>query len=546
MNITEDESAHQVLAIVAESGYLAPRDLFICQEFCPSVFVSFEQKAFSWKKTSDRLQECQRYSSARVGSRKTFNFEKNEKLYKLACTTYAKQKLKLSDEDLKPLDFEMLYVKAARSYFRFYKRKDLFKTMLLKYGLDYIPHYDKQGNFDYIILPRCHHLYKERMEYLMHVFSFLDDIGFNLRRALFIRQNVHTRQFLQNGKDKKKMNAYANRLCAQNTYSVLKRAFPMISSKEISRLCEKMYDDPDIDTKTIIDSHTIDMTIQHHVRVRMQQISSSPLRCDLHRIVPISKLYDVHEDFTCMESYVQAYIQREKDIKESPLQRYFHSYVCPYINEKTLEIPMHELILQAQKYIQREEDLKKMEFMNEIKMRFPVKCMDLNVSLASLEQELRDIHDRSMHLEAKLREKNLELRGDSMICRDFIEKRRDDVEEVVAIMEEMHWFFTFTGYKYIIQDYYAEMRYYNSDSDDEIEWKSRGEISHECKKIAFRRFWQLRQRSLEEFDAAKVKVNPTWSTKKQEKHVESKKKLWMKIQKVKNAPIIERICQKYG
>lgn len=533
------DKAQLVLSLVAEGGYLAPRDLFVCQTFCPHVFVSLAQHAMAWKNTRDRFLST---ASEHVGESVSFIYPKKDKFRVLASTTFAKQKLKLTDEDLEPLDFEMVYIRAARDYFPFSHRRDLYERMLLKFGLDFLPDEKNEG----IILPRCARLYKTRWEYLMHIFSFLDE----MTRFGFLRQNAPTRAFLLNGKNKKKIQAYAQRLREENIYATLQQTFPAISRRERSTVCAKIYDHPHTDTASLLQEHRLYRQHQDALRARQHQVESSPYARELHRLIDPRRLYDVeHQDFVHLEAFARKYQQREADIHASPWREMLQTYVCPsYRIAQTLDISMEELNARARAYAQRHDDLHSSPWASDIKARFSLSvCMDLSVPLASLEDEVRQLKTRRAQLDARLREKGLAIRQDSTTCRDYIEKRRDDIDQVVAIMEEMHWFFTYTDYADIISSYYASFcdyrdYRYDSESDDEREWKSRGEISQECKARAFRKFWHLRHCSLEDDDH----VHPLWSQKTKQNYLKSRNAMRQKIHTAQNAPLLPRICQMYG
>ena len=99
----------------------------------------------------------------------------------------------------------------------------------------------------------------------------------------------------------------------------------------------------------------------------------------------------------------------------------------------------------------------------------------------------------------KLKIYGLNLRSDSTVCQDYINSRRDDIDEVVEIMREMHFFFTHTRYPQIIKKaydahfrnrntYYDEYSDDSFDSDDSHESLDRTGKSHNAKVNAMIHF----------------------------------------------------------
>jgi hypothetical protein len=68
------------------------------------------------------------------------------------------------------------------------------------------------------------------------------------------------------------------------------------------------------------------------------------------------------------------------------------------------------------------------------------------------------INRRRELLIEKLKEHNLTLRNDSVVCDDYINGLRDDIDEVVMIMVEMNYYMTKTNYKTIMNDLISDLK----------------------------------------------------------------------------------------
>ncbi len=54
---------------------------------------------------------------------------------------------------------------------------------------------------------------------------------------------------------------------------------------------------------------------------------------------------------------------------------------------------------------------------------------------------------------------DLELRDDSVLCKNYIEDDEGDVEKIASIMNEMDFYFTYTIYEHLISDYDYRRKY---------------------------------------------------------------------------------------
>lgn len=68
------------------------------------------------------------------------------------------------------------------------------------------------------------------------------------------------------------------------------------------------------------------------------------------------------------------------------------------------------------------------------------------------------INKRRELLIEKLKEHNLTLRNDSVVCDDYINGLRDDIDKVIMIMVEMNYYMTKTNYKSIMNELMSDFK----------------------------------------------------------------------------------------
>lgn len=543
------DTGNFVLGVVAENGYLPPRELCIIENFCPNVFSSPEQLSTSWKNTSQKTKEII-HGNKNKGRKIYFG---NCRISDIGSTTYAVNKLKIPENDLSCINYEDKYVSKARCYIPFYKKKDLFALMYGIHGDHFIPNYDECGNFQYITIPRSNE-HKDRQKYLDTLFSFIDEIDIcGIKRYFFIKNDQKCLAFLRNGKEKKSLQKYASLIKDNNAILCIKNEFPFMTMRQISYMCHNAF----LNKKTIIEiiqDKKKDIERKKKLAQKKEEVQKSKYSQIFGQYISDNDLYNTDISIEEHEIFIDRCKQREEEIDHSVLSYYIKRHVCK--DEQNLDISFAEIEKRAEKYRERYEEFEKSEYANYIRSYFSsTNYLDINVPFREFEEKAKKAIDRRSTLEKALHDKGLYLRADSSVCHDYLNFIRDDLDEVVGIMQEMDWFFKYTRYPLYIGRYYENLRDnrefydYDDDYDDDIDTKSRGEVSYDCKVQALRQFMGMRNKPRDEFyrqmeelrDEAYIQ-NPK-KQQRQYAYIDRKEKEYERVQAT---PILERVIRLYS
>ena len=556
-----DDKGHQVLSLLAENGFLEARDLFVCQHFIPQLFVSYEQIRTAWRNTSQRyyLTEYPYLAKYQSNLGENFDIPRDEKFDKLKSTTYAKQKLKLTEDDIEHLKYEFVYIKAASAYFPFYRRKDLFPLMYLKHGVDMIVDLDENNQINNIILPRNIQLYRSRFDNLMKLFSFMNEYGINMKSSIFINQNVYTRKYLQNGKNMRDLELYVERIIEYNLIHDMKGFFGVSFSYKIMKYIESLHDllVSQMDKNEIKEIIKVQLDKwkeerDHKLKIlcRKNDIEESPHRQDLKKLIPNDMLYDHTRDLNVFIEYVKKYNEKSLLISQSKLKGYITKFMNYDINMKNIDDPIEDIFSEAQKYADRNKAINKSPYKKEIIQCFNYYSrFDLNNEMSHLETVARKRQEENRRrntLIEKMRESNLDYEiideskyysycfYPSKLVTDLIKGVKNNYEEVIDELEEAEFFRKIEkilGTHFLLNSDY--------DSSDENLFKK--------KKTCIDNFWKYYTMSREEYkEETNKKMNEKKSEKQKKEVFRNRQRFWdTKVQDIKRVIIHPRIMKKY-
>lgn len=287
------EYGHVILGILADKGKLTPNQLEGVTDIIGEATANY-----AWNQMLESFDDYIR----KQPNGKNVRFEKDTPVW---STTRCKKELKLTENDLRVLNYEMIYVYKAKGHFQFFKESDVQELAKRKHTLKGV---DAIVTKKDIRVARKSEIKTERELYISYIVS-----GMRKEIQTVFRSKPFCKEFLSNGKHKKQLKTIKDHL----DYALVHESSLTCEQQErfITRSANETEKNREIFVKEIIREFHTEDAIRKYLSVRSKGDFNLELR-DLQGYV-----HDIAQGKCTIEQADRDVVEKKKATQEAAVRR---------------------------------------------------------------------------------------------------------------------------------------------------------------------------------------------------------------------------------